>query len=183
MLKRCNLFDFPRRLPAEGSPLFLPFPQSYLLTIDQFRSLNSKLFSALLLSDCTFTVEIIKGPRGLGLSVSGGVDSSAPYPGLVRIKRLFPHQAAWATGKLIPGDILLEANGIILTGLTNNVRKSFSTDLKRPVEELLLGVGYTSSSMFIVKNFSTKVALNFIKKVRSHMESTAKLSRALLNKY
>ena len=56
------------------------------------------------------------------MSVSGGIDSSAPYPGLVRIKRLFPHQAAWATGKLQPGDILLEANGIILTGLTNNVR-------------------------------------------------------------
>lgn len=72
-------------------------------------------------SDCTFNVEIIKGPRGLGLSVSGGIDSSAPYPGLVRIKRLFPHQAAWATGKLQPGDILLEANGIILSGLTNNV--------------------------------------------------------------
>ncbi|CRK95262.1 CLUMA_CG008706, isoform B [Clunio marinus] len=70
--------------------------------------------------DCTFNVEIIKGPRGLGLSVSGGIDSNAPYPGLVRIKRLFPHQAAWATGKLQPGDILLEANGIILTGLTNN---------------------------------------------------------------
>lgn len=75
----------------------------------------------LIISDCTFNVEIIKGPRGLGLSVSGGIDSSAPYPGLVRIKRLFPHQAAWATGKLQPGDILLEANGIILTGLTNNV--------------------------------------------------------------
>lgn len=55
--------------------------------------------------------------------MSGGVDSSAPYPGLIRIKRLFPHQAAWATGKLQPGDILLEANGIILTGCTNNVRQ------------------------------------------------------------
>jgi hypothetical protein len=80
-------------------------------------------FLCLIISDCTFTVEIIKGPRGLGLSVSGGIDSSAPYPGLVRIKRLFPHQAAWATGKLQTGDILLEANGIILTGLTNNVSK------------------------------------------------------------
>lgn len=69
-------------------------------------------------------MEIIKGSRGLGLSVSGGVDSMAPYPGLIRIKRLFPHQAAWATGKLQMGDILLEANGIILTGCTNNVRQT-----------------------------------------------------------
>uniref|UniRef100_A0A182TSI8 PDZ domain-containing protein n=1 Tax=Anopheles melas TaxID=34690 RepID=A0A182TSI8_9DIPT len=38
---------------------------------------------------------------------------------MIRIKRLFPHQAAWATGMLQPGDILLEANGVPLTGLTN----------------------------------------------------------------
>ncbi|XP_070508148.1 uncharacterized protein [Chironomus tepperi] len=70
--------------------------------------------------DCTFNVEIVKGLGGLGLSVSGGIDSSDPYPGLIRIKRLFPHQAAWMTGQLQQGDVLLEANGIILTGLTNN---------------------------------------------------------------
>ncbi|KAL7017212.1 hypothetical protein ACKWTF_010291 [Chironomus riparius] len=70
--------------------------------------------------DCTFNVEIVKGLGGLGLSVSGGIDSSDPYPGLIRIKRLFPHQAAWMTGQFQQGDVLLEANGIILTGLTNN---------------------------------------------------------------
>lgn len=75
----------------------------------------------LLLSDSVFLVQVPKGTRGLGLSVSGGSDSSAPFPGLIRIKRLFPHQAAWATGMLQPGDILLEANGIPLTGLTNYV--------------------------------------------------------------
>ncbi|XP_038104235.1 uncharacterized protein LOC6049292 isoform X2 [Culex quinquefasciatus] len=69
--------------------------------------------------DSVFLVQVPKGTRGLGLSVSGGSDSSAPFPGLIRIKRLFPHQAAWATGMLQPGDILLEANGIPLTGLTN----------------------------------------------------------------
>ncbi|XP_035894438.1 uncharacterized protein LOC118504268 isoform X3 [Anopheles stephensi] len=69
--------------------------------------------------DSIFFVQVSKGSRGLGFSVSGGSDSSAPYPGLIRIKRLFPHQAAWATGMLQPGDILLEANGVPLTGLTN----------------------------------------------------------------
>nr|XP_029736242.1 uncharacterized protein LOC109397657 isoform X2 [Aedes albopictus] len=69
--------------------------------------------------DTVFLVQVPKGTRGLGLSVSGGSDSTAPFPGLIRIKRLFPHQAAWATGMLQPGDILLEANGIPLTGLTN----------------------------------------------------------------
>uniref|UniRef100_A0A182S5Y3 PDZ domain-containing protein n=1 Tax=Anopheles maculatus TaxID=74869 RepID=A0A182S5Y3_9DIPT len=70
-------------------------------------------------TDSIFFVQVSKGSRGLGFSVSGGSDSSAPYPGLIRIKRLFPHQAAWATGMLQPGDILLEANGVPLTGLTN----------------------------------------------------------------
>lgn len=66
-------------------------------------------------------VQVPKGPRGLGLSVSGGVDTNAAFPGLIRIKRLFPHQSAWCTGMLQPGDILLEANGTPLTGLTNYV--------------------------------------------------------------
>ncbi|GAB0090622.1 uncharacterized protein DMENIID0001_053620 [Sergentomyia squamirostris] len=69
--------------------------------------------------DCTFPVQITKGPRGLGISISGGVESNSTFPGLIRIKRLFPHQAAWATGKLHQGDILLEANVTPLTGLTN----------------------------------------------------------------
>lgn len=53
----------------------------------------------LLILDCTFNVEIVKGLGGLGLSVSGGIDSSDPYPGLIRIKRLFPHQAAVSYNK------------------------------------------------------------------------------------
>lgn len=72
-------------------------------------------------TDCCFMVQVPKGPRGLGLSVSGGVDTNAVFPGLIRIKRLFPHQSAWCTGMLQPGDILLEANGTPLTGLTNYV--------------------------------------------------------------
>ncbi|XP_037027621.1 uncharacterized protein LOC119068226 isoform X4 [Bradysia coprophila] len=70
--------------------------------------------------DCCFPVQITRSERGLGLSVSGGVDTNAAFPGLIRIKRLFAHQAAWSTGMLQPGDILLDANGITLTGLTNN---------------------------------------------------------------
>lgn len=72
-------------------------------------------------ADCCFAVQVPKGPRGLGLSVSGGVDTNAAFPGLIRIKRLFPNQSAWCTGMLQPGDILLEANGAPLTGLTNHV--------------------------------------------------------------
>lgn len=73
-------------------------------------------------------VQVPKGPRGLGLSVCGGIDTNAAFRGLIRIKRLFPNQSAWQTGMLQPGDILLEANGTRLTGLTNhvNIYKTFS---------------------------------------------------------
>lgn len=71
--------------------------------------------------DCCFSAQIIKNERGLGISVYGGIDVNVPYRGLIRIKRLFPNQPAWGTGMLQPGDILLEANEIPLTGLTNHV--------------------------------------------------------------
>lgn len=61
----------------------------------------------------------------MGLSVCGGIDTNAAFRGLIRIKRLFPNQSAWCTGMLQPGDILLEANGTRLTGLTNYVNNSF----------------------------------------------------------
>ncbi|XP_050299748.1 uncharacterized protein LOC126738440 isoform X2 [Anthonomus grandis grandis] len=69
--------------------------------------------------ESTFTVKLNKGPRGLGLSVTGGIESVGSWPGLVRVKRLFPHQPASACGLLNVGDLLLEVNGIPLTGLTN----------------------------------------------------------------
>nr|CAD7266312.1 unnamed protein product [Timema shepardi] len=67
----------------------------------------------------TFETCVLKGSRGLGLSVTGGVDTKEQWPGLIRIKRLFPHQPAWQTGQLSQGDILLAANGVPLSGLSN----------------------------------------------------------------
>ncbi|XP_061729815.1 uncharacterized protein LOC133534624 isoform X3 [Cydia pomonella] len=59
----------------------------------------------------TFTVVVEKDGRGLGMSVCGG-------GGLVRIRRLYPPQPAWKTGKLAPKDLLLAANGVPLAGLS-----------------------------------------------------------------
>lgn len=74
---------------------------------------------------------MIKNERGLGISVYGGVDSApnVAFRGLIRIKRLFPNQAAWSTGMLQPGDILLEANDNPLTGLTNHVSSAMNFTL------------------------------------------------------
>ncbi|XP_049868253.1 uncharacterized protein LOC126368367 isoform X2 [Pectinophora gossypiella] len=59
----------------------------------------------------TFTVVVEKDGRGLGMSVCGG-------GGLVRIRRLYPPQPAWRTGRLAPRDLLLAANNVPLAGLT-----------------------------------------------------------------
>ncbi|XP_014477213.1 PREDICTED: uncharacterized protein LOC106745796 [Dinoponera quadriceps] len=64
--------------------------------------------------ESTFRVTLQKSSRGLGLSLSGGGTA-----GPVRVKRLFPQQPAALSNKLQSGDILLAANGIPLTGLTN----------------------------------------------------------------
>ncbi|XP_066594583.1 uncharacterized protein [Prorops nasuta] len=64
--------------------------------------------------ESTFRVTLQKSSRGLGLSVSGGGTA-----GPVRVKRLFPQQPAALSNKLQPGDILLAANGVPLTGLNN----------------------------------------------------------------
>ena len=76
-----------------------------------------------IIAENLFEVNLSKGSRGLGFSVTGGIDcQNEPWPGIIRIKRLFPHQPAWQDGKLAPGDVLLEADGTPLTGLTNYVR-------------------------------------------------------------
>ncbi|KAK0075065.1 hypothetical protein PV326_011919, partial [Microctonus aethiopoides] len=64
--------------------------------------------------ESTFRIILLKNSRGLGLSVSGGGTI-----GPVRVKRLFPQQPAALSNQLKPGDILLSANGVPLSGLTN----------------------------------------------------------------
>ena len=74
-----------------------------------------------------FKVTVHKTAQGLGLSVTGGVAPSIPvvdncsWPGLIRIKKIFVHGAAWQTEKLAVGDVLLAVNGVPLTGSTNYV--------------------------------------------------------------
>jgi hypothetical protein len=82
------------------------------------------LLHCLCVAEATFEVSLLKASRGLGLSVTGGTDSGEQWPGLIRIKRLFPHQPAWQSGQLNQGDVLLVANGVPLIGLTNYVSNS-----------------------------------------------------------
>lgn len=86
--------------------------------------LKEKFDHFLSVTETTFAVSLAKGSRGLGLSVTGGIDSGGSWPGLIRVKRLFPHQPAAVSGVLNVGDLILEANGVALTGLTNYVSEN-----------------------------------------------------------
>jgi len=66
----------------------------------------------------TFEVTIKRNSLGLGFSIQGGPEAGAPWTNLIRIKKVFPLQPAWETGKLKIGDILLKASGIPLSSLT-----------------------------------------------------------------
>merc|ERR1719208_235380 len=66
----------------------------------------------------TFEVEIKRNSLGLGFSIDGGPDAPAPWTNLVRVKKIFPLQPAWETGKLRIGDILLRVSGVPLSGLS-----------------------------------------------------------------
>jgi predicted metalloprotease with PDZ domain len=49
--------------------------------------------------------------------------------GYIRIKKIYPTTPASECGNLLPGDILLAANGVELTGLTSSVCTSSEFDL------------------------------------------------------
>lgn len=80
----------------------------------QKKNIRREKEDALLFAENTFTVVVEKDGRGLGMSVCGG-------GGLVRIRRLYPPQPAWRTGRLAPRDLLLSANGVPLAGLSTYV--------------------------------------------------------------
>ena len=65
-----------------------------------------------------FELVIKRNSLGLGLSIMGGPDAPSPFTNLIRIKKIFPLQPAWETGRLNEGDILLSAGGVPLSSLT-----------------------------------------------------------------
>ena len=65
-----------------------------------------------------FEVTVKRNSLGLGMSIMGGPEANFPYAKLIRIKKIFPLQPAWETGRLKIGDILLSAGGVPMSGLT-----------------------------------------------------------------
>ncbi|XP_054266593.1 uncharacterized protein LOC128988879 isoform X1 [Macrosteles quadrilineatus] len=107
------------RSPEDEVPPDLPPPTTVNQLTCPVHHPAAKPVYPFLHKNSTFTVTLLKTTRGLGLSVTGGVDTEEPWPGLIRIKRLFPHQPAWQSGQLAQGDFLLVVNNTSLVGLTN----------------------------------------------------------------
>ncbi|XP_045534505.1 multiple PDZ domain protein isoform X2 [Papilio machaon] len=99
------------RSPEEEYVAPLPLaPLAAAASLEEYEAELRNLYP-FITEDNTFTVVVEKDGRGLGMSVCGGA-------GLVRIRRLYPPQPAWRTGRLAPRDLLLAANGVPLAGLS-----------------------------------------------------------------
>uniref|UniRef100_A0A8C0VPW5 Tyrosine-protein phosphatase non-receptor type 13 n=1 Tax=Cyanistes caeruleus TaxID=156563 RepID=A0A8C0VPW5_CYACU len=80
---------------------------------------NSKKASATLLKPGDiFEVELAKKDNGLGISVTGGVNTSIRHGGIY-VKAIIPKGAAEADGRIEKGDRVLSVNGISLEGATH----------------------------------------------------------------
>lgn len=96
-----------KQLPAQEPTLKM----SNALLVPEFSDISN-----------TFEVEIKRNSLGLGFSISGGPDAPSPWTNLIRVKKIFPLQPAWETGKLKIGDIILRVSGIPLSAL--NLRQA-----------------------------------------------------------
>ena len=61
-------------------------------------------------------VDLHKGPTGLGMQILGGKDRDSP----ITVKMVIPGGVAQKSGKIHPGDVILEANSISFESLTHS---------------------------------------------------------------
>ncbi|XP_022779941.1 tyrosine-protein phosphatase non-receptor type 13-like isoform X3 [Stylophora pistillata] len=79
---------------------------------------ESGVYSEDALPERAFVVELEKRDGGLGLSVSGGINTSVKLGGIY-IKSLLPNGPADMDGRVQIGDRILQVNGISLVGVTH----------------------------------------------------------------
>uniref|UniRef100_A0A8D0G9C2 Tyrosine-protein phosphatase non-receptor type 13 n=1 Tax=Sphenodon punctatus TaxID=8508 RepID=A0A8D0G9C2_SPHPU len=88
-------------------------------SVNSANPMNSKKLSATPLKPGDiFEVELAKKDNGLGISVTGGVNTSVRHGGIY-VKAIIPTGAAEADGRIHKGDRVLSVNGISLEGATH----------------------------------------------------------------
>ena len=60
-------------------------------------------------------VELQKGPTGLGMNLKGGTDENLP----IIVREVFPGGVAHKSGKIFPGDVIIEVNNDSFEALTH----------------------------------------------------------------
>lgn len=60
-------------------------------------------------------VELLKGPTGLGMNLKGGTDENLP----IIVREVFPGGVAHKSGKIFPGDVIIEVNNDSFENLTH----------------------------------------------------------------
>ena len=60
-------------------------------------------------------VELHKGPTGLGMNLKGGMDENLP----IIVREVFPGGVAHKSGKIFPGDVIIEVNNDSFESLTH----------------------------------------------------------------
>ena len=111
-------YSLPNRKTSKTSSEIVPMQTSEQLELD------------------TFEVVINRNSLGLGFSISGGLGAPAPFSNQIMIKKIFPLQPAWQSGRLQSGDIILKAGGLPLTGL--NLRQALDILRSGPASTKLL---------------------------------------------
>uniref|UniRef100_A0A8C4VFD1 Tyrosine-protein phosphatase non-receptor type 13 n=1 Tax=Gopherus evgoodei TaxID=1825980 RepID=A0A8C4VFD1_9SAUR len=88
-------------------------------SVNTANKMNSKKLSAAPLKPGDiFEVELAKKDSGLGISVTGGINTSVRHGGIY-VKAIIPKGAAEADGRIQKGDRVLSVNGISLEGATH----------------------------------------------------------------
>ncbi|KAM4708637.1 tyrosine-protein phosphatase non-receptor type 13 isoform 2-T2 [Discoglossus pictus] len=82
------------------------------------RLMSTKLSTTPLKPGERFTVELAKKDESLGISVTGGVNTSVKHGGIY-VKAVIPNGAAEADGRIQKGDRVLSVNGTSLEGATH----------------------------------------------------------------
>ncbi|XP_078359591.1 tyrosine-protein phosphatase non-receptor type 13-like [Oculina patagonica] len=116
---------------------------------------ESGIYSEDALPEKAFVVDLEKRDGGLGLSVSGGINTSVKLGGIY-IKSLLPNGPADMDGRIQIGDRVLQVNGISLVGVTH----------KQAVETIKMAPNRTR--LVLDRSVPVNIPKSSGKKARSH---------------
>ena len=105
----------PPNIHAPGNTLKRPSRRLSLSQDDDERSKPATMPRKLKSTIGIKIVELHKGPTGLGMNLKGGTDENLP----IIVREVFPGGVAHKSGKIFPGDVIIEVNNDSFESLTH----------------------------------------------------------------